>query len=357
MSIGMSNAAIHWNAFRQASNADPLRDPRVLVVQGAQGGVPAEDMDEPSEPYWNVILPQKLQAAGVTPEEVQVVWLLQANRQPTAGFPAHAQALAGQMASILRIARDRFPNLRIAYCAARIYAGYATTPLNPEPYAYEQGFAVKWLVESQIAGDPALNHDPERGPVEAPWIAWGPYAWADGLVPRGDGLTWTCSDFQPDGTHPSPQGAAKNAALLVEFFREDSTARSWYLAEPDPVAYGTGKVTSIGTLPRVGWSGTPQVGGGFQVRMEGAVPMRAAIAFRGLQPNLAPFHGATLWVESPLERLGVRFTDALGRVGYPIPVGPGMVGRTDHYQFWFRDPMHPDGTGAGVSDGLQVRYW
>lgn len=357
MSLGMSNCAQHWQAFVQASNADPLRDPRVLLVQGAQGGVAAEDMDDANDAYWTTVLPQKLQQAGVAASEVQVLWFLQANRAPTAAFPAHAQALSAQMAEILRIAKDHLPNVRIAYCAARIYAGYASTNLNPEPYAYEQGFAAKWLIEAQMSGDPTLNYDPTKGPVEAPWIAWGPYAWADGLTPRSDGLVWQCSDFAPDGTHPSAQGAQKNSALLLDFFRTDTSARTWYLAAPDPVVYGSGKPTSIGTIPRVSWGGAPVLGPmNFAVRLEHAVPNRPVIAFRGAEPNLAPFQGWTLWARQPLERLPVRVTDALGRVAYPIPVAPAMVGRTDHYSFWFRDPAHPDGTGSGVSDALAVRY-
>ena len=31
--------------------------------------------------------------------------------------------------------------------------------LSPEPAAFENGLAVKWMIEKQISGDPSLNYD------------------------------------------------------------------------------------------------------------------------------------------------------------------------------------------------------
>jgi hypothetical protein len=90
---------------------------------------------------------------------------------------------------------------------------------------------MRWIIEDQVAGSPALNFDPSRGPVTAPWLAWGPYLWADGLRPRADGLTWTCADFAEDGTHPSVGGRQKVANLLLTFVRTDTTAREWFLEQ------------------------------------------------------------------------------------------------------------------------------
>jgi hypothetical protein len=90
-----------------------------------------------------------------------------------------------------------FPNLKIAYLSSRVYAGYASTPLNPEPHAYETAFAVKWVIAGQIAGQPALNYDPAQKTVRRPWLAWGPYLWADGLKGRQDGLVYRREDLDP----------------------------------------------------------------------------------------------------------------------------------------------------------------
>jgi hypothetical protein len=131
---------------------------------------------------------------------------------------------------IVRLIAERFPHARLCYLSSRTYGGYATTRLNPEPYAYESAFAVKWLIEKQIRGEADLNYDPARGPVKSPWLSWGPYLWANGETKRDDGFSYTRDDFVGDGTHQSPSGQRKVGKLLLEFFTSDATTQSWFLA-------------------------------------------------------------------------------------------------------------------------------
>jgi hypothetical protein len=170
-----------------------------------------------------------LAAAGVSAKQVSVVWLKEADAGPTSGWPIHAQALKNEMATMLSLLAARFPKLRMVYLSSRIYAGYATSTLNPEPYAFESAFSVRWLIEDQMLGGGGLAYGP--GDNSIPWLAWGPYLWADGTTPRSDGLSWFCSDLSSsDGTHPSASGQQKVAQMLLTFFQTDSTARAWYLA-------------------------------------------------------------------------------------------------------------------------------
>jgi hypothetical protein len=359
ISIGMSNCSIHFNVFMQAAASDSLKSPRVVLANCAQGGQTAANISNPNASYWTNWVPSRLAAAGLSAAQVQAVWFLEADSGPTQGFPQYAQTLQSEFTTIMGILRSNYPNARMLYTASRIYAGYATTTLNPEPYAYEQGFACKWLIEDQIGGNPALNYDPAVGPVVSPWIAWGPYMWADGLVPRSDGLTWVGpGDFNADGTHPSTQGATKNAGYLLNFMHGDSTAQSWYLAQPAPVAYGTGKPTSIATQPAVSWTGTPKLSANqFQVVLDGGVPAKPVILLWSNSAGLLPLFNASLYLRPPLHRLPGALLDANGSVSYPIDLEPALLGVTRDYQFWFRDPAHPDGTGAGLSNGLQVRFY
>jgi lysophospholipase L1-like esterase len=165
----------------------------------------------------------------VTGAQVQVVWIKQADPGPTQGFPKYAQTLQAELRQLVQLLHRRFPNLKLAYLSSRIYGGYARTRLNPEPYAYESGFAVKWLIEEQLKGDAALNYDPAKGTVKAPWLSWGPYLWANGTSKRADGLFYEEGDFAGDGTHPSARGQRKVADLLLTFFKSDATAKPWFV--------------------------------------------------------------------------------------------------------------------------------
>jgi hypothetical protein len=238
ISIGMSNTTMEFSTFVPLANADPARNPRVLVVDCAQGGQAADDINRSSAAYWNTV-ETRLRSAGSSLLQAQAVWLKEAERSPVGSFPTSAETLMRDLGTIVRIIEDKFPNVRLCYLSSRIYAGYATTNLNPEPYAYESGFAVKWLIEGQIAGADSLDFDPSAGSVEAPWLSWGPYLWADGLVPRSDGLTWDCSEFNDDGTHPATPARTKVANALLAFFKSDATATPWFLRATSDVPAAT----------------------------------------------------------------------------------------------------------------------
>lgn len=357
LSIGMSNCTQEFSRFITLANPDPLKNPRVQLVDGAQGGQTAAIISNPNANFWTVV-GQRLTAASATPQQVQVIWFKEADAGPTTGFPAYAQTLKSEFVTCMQVIHDKFPNARLCYIASRIYAGYATSSLNPEPYSYEQGFSVKWTIEDQLNGVAALNFDPADGVVEAPWIDWGTYNWADGLTPRSDGLTWLCTDYVSDGTHPSTQGQTKVANLLLNFVHSEPTAASWYLAQPAPAPYGIGKLTTISTLPAAGWTGTPSLAiNDFAVTFSGAKPNGIGLAFFAALPDRAPFINARLYVGQPLQRLPIHQYSPQGTTSYPVAIQASMVGETRFYQAYIRDVNQPDGTGAVVSNGLRVVFF
>jgi len=238
ISLGMSNTTQEFSFFKKLADADPNKSPYVVIVDCAQGGQAAHEWAFPDErrnkerPSPWTVMDRRIEQAGFSPAQVQAVWLKQAQMGPArlGEFPKHAQSLQNDTAEILRMLKTRFTNLRIAYLSSRIYGGYATGSLNPEPYAYESAFSVRWLIEDQINGNPDLNYDSAKGPVKSPLLLWGPYLWADGVNSRKrDEVVWKREDLAGDGTHPSMSGRRKVAEMLLRFFKTDPNATAWFL--------------------------------------------------------------------------------------------------------------------------------
>jgi hypothetical protein len=224
VSIGPSNTKQEFETWAAGA---PATNPAVVLVNGAQSGVIATEWANPANACWTA-LDALVEVAGLKPAQVQVAWVKLANPLRGGPWPAYKDLLQADTEAVLKLLATRFPNLKVAYLSSWVYGGYATIhpgDVDAEPAAYESGFAVRGLIERQLDG--LLPYSgAER---VAPWLAWGPYLWADGLTPRADGLIWECADYEvDDGQHPSPSGEAKVAAMLTSFFTSDPTATPWF---------------------------------------------------------------------------------------------------------------------------------
>ena len=227
MSIGMSNTTQETQEFLSLMQTYPGKNPKLVLIDGAEGGQDINAINNPAASYWNTVS-NRLAAASSSAAQVQVIWFKEAEVQPTdTAFATYPDALKIKYRSVMQILKSKFPNLKLVYLSSRIYAGYATTKQNPEPFAWFNGWTVKRLIEDQIKGDASLTYT-GNNPSSA-WLSWGPYLWANGTNPRSDGLTWLVSDYQSDGTHPSPSGRQKVAQMLLNFFTTDETSKLWFL--------------------------------------------------------------------------------------------------------------------------------
>jgi hypothetical protein len=259
LSIGMSNATQEWCSassgppcaawtFMGKAAADPsINHYTLVIVNGAADGQDAPAWTSSTSPSYDRVKVARLAPLGLSENQVQAVWIKLDDQKPTVSLAvkpdsihpltadsADANVLLTNLGLILRALRVRYPYLRIAFVSSRTYGGYATTDLNPEPFAYESGFSVKWLIESQINEMRGLPGNPRAGTLDyvkkaAPLILWGPYMWADGATPRSDGLAWQRGDFEEDGMHPSQSGEAKVADRLIEFFKNSPYTRCWFV--------------------------------------------------------------------------------------------------------------------------------
>jgi PKD repeat protein len=264
ISVGMSNTSMafedpapnpQWTAFVPRANSDPAKNPQLILINGALGGEAADSWEDPNASSWTAVV-QRIDSynrinrgiTSISPEQVQVAWVKQAMRH-TGLFPNYAQELQGYLEAIARNLKLHFPNIKIAFYSSRTYA--YTEFRKGEPDTYEGGFAIRWMIEKQLNGDPSLNYDLNKGKVNAPLLLWGPYFWTDGLSPRSDGLIWVCGEGEDmwHGIHPEPAGAQKNADQIYAFFKTDPAATPWYLRKN---AVGQQPIVSVYAIPNSG---------------------------------------------------------------------------------------------------------
>jgi hypothetical protein len=213
VAVGMSNANQEWGRFAWLAAVGAKHNARAVLVDAAQGGIDATEMDDASDPYWN-FFDQRVSAAGIGLDQVQVVWLKQSIQGGAGSFPAGAASLQQSLTGIVDILQARCPNLQMILLSSRIWGG-------GEPWNFETAFAVKGLITSQVDAI-AL------GTESRPWLAWGPYLWADGLNPRSDGLFWDPAlHLEADLTHPSAGGEQQVADLLDAYLAAQDFVSRW----------------------------------------------------------------------------------------------------------------------------------
>ena len=226
-----------WSLMGRAAADPSVNHYTMVIVNGADST--RQDVRawlSATSPNYDRIKTARLAPLGLSENQVQIVWVQLDDFYPVNTLPsdsADAHVLMSNLGQVMRVLRTRYPYLRLVLLSSRLYAGYATTDLSPEPYAYEQGFGVKWLIESQIREMRGSLPNPWAGTLDyvkkaAPLLLWGPYLWAAGETPRSDGLLWRRTDFERDGTTPSQDGENKVGFNLLNFFKSSVYTRCWF---------------------------------------------------------------------------------------------------------------------------------
>ena len=125
----------------------------------------------------------------------------------------------------------------------------------------------------------------------------------------------------------------------------------------NPEIYCTAKVNSLGGTPAIGWLGEPSyAAANFQIDCLSGLAGKVGILFYGADRNAQPLFNGFLCATTPLTRGKPFQFDAFGYHAVPVPIDITAIGERRAYQCWFRDPAHPDLTGVGLSDALDVTF-
>ncbi len=240
ISIGESATQQAFENFIEQANADPEKNPNLQLVDGAQGGATGNSWTMKSSGFWVQLLDYSLPFADATPDEVQIAWVNDVNSQAGATFPSDAQELQGDYETIAQYLLQKFQNMKMMFFSSINYTGYSqgVSTTLPEPQGYDSAWGAKWAIQDQINGTCSiagqsgncLNYNAANGPVLAPWMGWSFYYWGNGLIPRSDGITWSCQDIKSDGLHPSvPLGEIKIGEYLLNWFKTSDLSTPWFV--------------------------------------------------------------------------------------------------------------------------------
>ena len=144
------------------------------------------------------------------------------------------------------------------------------------------------------------------------------------------------------------------------------------VSDVPPRVYCVAKTNSLGCVPSIGSIGSSSASSltaTFDVIATNVLNQRNGLLFYGYgSASISPFNGGTLCVLPPLRRLPIQNAggtlpptmDCSGT--YTFEFNAHTQSGTDPFlspgqqvnaQWWSRDPQHVDGTGAGLTDGLE----
>lgn len=178
-----------------------------------------------STKYWNN-MKNKITGKGYNILQMQVGWIYFNDKWDTAAeitFPDEPMQVADDLTTYLQLLKIYFPNIKIVFVSGRHYGGFCDTLMEQyaaisEPSSYYNNFAVKWLIERQITGDPDLRYFGIN--TKVPFITWGNYFWTNGASPRiTDGRNYPCEKFSvTDGYHLTDSTNVEDANYMMNYF-------------------------------------------------------------------------------------------------------------------------------------------
>jgi hypothetical protein len=218
--MGHSNCRMYFGALEKHLTEHRAElHPRFELLNAAVGGQQLPQLVQLEGPVWELSA-KLLSRPGYSPQQVQVLFLHTTyhgagnrNHVPPGPFPETLQQMQRDLVKVLNHCLHLYPNLRLAYITADGFRHFT----NFEPHVWQEAFAMKWLIESQLKGEPGTEF--EGADRKLPWLTWGPYIWDN---------AWDQSYFT-DGVHPAPKALSIFVESYWQHLAGDSVAKRWLM--------------------------------------------------------------------------------------------------------------------------------
>ncbi|NUP95864.1 MAG: VCBS repeat-containing protein [Planctomycetaceae bacterium] len=161
---------------------------------------------------------------------------------------------------------------------------------------------------------------------------------------------------------------APNASEVLHSYG-DGRAVLLSAVTPAPVEYCTAKPNGLGCVPNLSHTGSASLTGAssLTIAVDGVLNRKSGLCLWGPNRQELPFEGGYLCVAAPFRRGSLANSggsaagdDCTGRLQFQFSA-PTLwlhgvnVGDLLRAQFWYRDPLHVDGTGVGLSSAFEIR--
>ncbi|MBI5723035.1 MAG: hypothetical protein HZA50_03675 [Planctomycetes bacterium] len=229
--MGHSNCSMYFTALNQQFKASASQlNPRFELLNAALAGQQLPQLRELKGRVWDKA-EQLTSAPGYSAKQVQILFLHTTYHgaknhpiRPPGAFPETMQQMQKDLAAVLEHCVKTYPNLKIAYLTCDGFRHFS----NYEPHVWQEAFAFKWLIESQIKGEASTAFEDKDGKARPlTWLQWGPYIWDN---------TWDKSYFRDDGVHPIAKATDIFVKKYWSFLIADPVAKTWLWKDGKPPA-------------------------------------------------------------------------------------------------------------------------
>lgn len=220
----MQNALSGWENYL---NLPEVND-NLVLINGAIGSNQQRWQDE-NYFGWSKGL-QALLQAGYTTADVKCIMYHNAWSGPSGDFVPYAEMVKNSFAITMDIIQDKYPNVEMILINSRHY-GLSPTSKQPEPYAFYEGWSVKWLIKDRI------NCVVNCGAL----LAWNAYQWKPEWIDHPE-------YYVTDGLHLSQAGQNASGQIWHDYLANTSFTAGWYLdGTIQPTATAIPEVTPTAT--------------------------------------------------------------------------------------------------------------
>lgn len=222
--IGDSYTAGEFKFFSDFVEGNSSTNQSLVLVDATQNNLNAGHWDK-SLYAWD-ILSQEVAEAGITANQVQVLWINLGFGSYSDNLDTDIKTQVDMIERVIKTALVKYPSVRVVYLSSPRYAGLSKDPNFQEPQSYEVAFAIREIINRQERGELSFRQD-NSSLTSEPALLWGPYMWSNDTSGNGS-FSYKPERYAENGLILTIQGKQRYAVDLFDFWDSYEFSKSWF---------------------------------------------------------------------------------------------------------------------------------